>query len=1831
MWKRLGILCCLGALLWAVEYEKNDWLYYGFWNLYNSGLTKPAVPALRKAPAEAAKWNATMRLNSYHLVNEYIGKQFYFITEYSGDDTVRLAPSFYVLKDKKEYLVWWNIPNTDSRQYFSFMGQSGLILGSIDIPEPETAEYYAQLDGEKPFKITNTSALNISDLRRGLRTDWQHDIPGEYNISAREKFNGLSGQVEFKRFYLGGLRPQAVLSPAQNEQFNKVAVNERDILVNECALPREVFRGARLPQNYYFCPDKTIAEALNYYKKYSSSFQTDPYFLKKNYLPKGANGFNIKVIAKEPELKVLNDGNLTLIGKRDPLSWTIISLGTIDSPEDLAELKGAVRLSTWYETAGLKAGYFGWQTAFIDVVQYDKNGQTIGENNSLTFPILSRTPRLENYAGVLEHEFIVAKDTVKLELLLKISGAPDTDKNKPGAVLDSLVLEKAALQKGTELLDTAKLFTAAVPLKLNSGKAIFNPAGVGLFVGDRSFTLDPQKRSIRFDLQEARDYSGFYTNIFNVANTDELEISAILDSKLKAYGSPPNWAINCLEIVYYDSNGRQVYPADSGMERYPKISAEPNTRRTGKGLFIVPRERGAQYAQIRMHFSRKNDPLTNRADNQDYFLGQASAESIVLRPALKLTGTANVLPGNGTFYDNIDGNPLSWTAQGTYIAENLPSAERKVIFENHNFGWSALKTEIDIPAQANVLRGKMSLDIQSIETNLAPWEGFGFFLEADVRVPGGAIFHYSGIPVFTVSGDQFVRLERISLPQKKELEYYIPLYHENQKIVKLYWQLALLGKGRVELLPLEPVPEASILNVELLQEPAFNPLLWSQYSLYAAGANSFQFQKSYELKTTAGTYTFSYAELLAERLSSAGLENKNISAELKNLALDEVKKTDKYEVKVLPAYGRVTTYTEFDGQVIEVSFKTSGSKDARFNLQAYIVDEKNGNVRQAPIYRLESDGRWKTIDRVFEVGAAERFVIDSSEYPGTAKGVLLTLGGFHGIVNYSDLQLNYYTKFDRKNLSGKKKKEQKLSGLGRGTVLARQALLDRLNGENLVELTGNAYPLAFFSTPAAELDTQIRAAVKSNKWNFNRGSWLYQDGKEFTLSGFTLVGETFQKWQELRRREFASAATPYWWSDIAVPPAAVPAKYEDYFLLFCAAQGQSWKKAGLNTIRVHQLFSSWSDLSEVDFNLLIRALRQWQTEGFVIIVDALPNTDFTGSYFGKDFSAKPYAEAFSNTNDLFRAALVLPEVSEQYVKPALAKILTAFKQNNFWPEEFTYANEVGFTQGYWTIDKYNPQSNSYFSRAYHFYYGRYLQQIKNDKYWQNFLAQSDKLLQEHMQSVQLKQLLTDVSALNNNLTERYYIKDTGSYVYYNILRAEILNAYPLYQTELNTLREDGYNWITHAEATGNFVEQSVQIAKENKARINKLLLKIEAEQNRVAKELQTLLSAPALRNKIKELHTAVFANKMPADYRIPAELRLEYTNSFTQYNKDQVFFTSFLLPVVFTQDVNNFVRQQQPKNRLVIGLNNDYIRDAGELLSRAYVFLNEPNTELRFNKYAHHPIGGHSMLLNPGFGNLFEEDSNIPLNLELFTPPAIYPVQLSETNYTFVGNDNAGEGAWTVMDYLKMAAQKNQILFFHAGPNAVDKPLINDYFNFGNRPYQLNTLGLIASVALHKSLDPQYVKISDFHYDRFAEKIDLQAKGLNAVAGRVLPGEELKGRGISFVYQGKRPRTNLTIVEQKLSNKETALYVFGLERNKNQKNRAGNPELIQSYGLDTIQYEHLAGLVKLSKRKITKITGYYPSGKQVDVPLKNVKQEADVTILDLTDFPGVVCYYLAQD
>ncbi|MDR1113799.1 MAG: hypothetical protein LBL50_01760, partial [Candidatus Margulisbacteria bacterium] len=867
MLKRLAVLMAIMTVLFAAEYEQNDWTYFGFWNLYNSGYDRPTAPALAKNLKDRDKWTATMYLRNYPFVHEYIGKKLYFISEYTGSaDAARLAPSFFVIKDGRTYEVWWNIPGTDNRQYLNFGGRNNIITGWLEIPDPANARFWARLENGQTFAITNSSPVTLTDVRGGLRTNWQHDIPGAYSTGSG-LYAGSSGQTQFYHFYLGAEQPEAVLSPEQSRQLGNLSARDREILADECGLPETIFSGAVLPAHYYYFPQAELAAAQNFYKKYKKDFASDIYFQKKNYLPKGANGFNISVIANDPQAAVENLENLTIQNKQDPYAWTIISLGSFDDTQALAGLKGVARLTAWYDARNLRSGYYGWQNAFLDVVQYDQNGKVIGYNDDLIFSVLNRTPNIEAYSGVLEHEFIVARDAARLEIILKISGAPDYDQAKRGATVETFVLKRVALQKGAEKLDVEKLFKVGAPLVLNGANSVYlPPAGLGLFVGDRALTIDPARRSIKYNLQNPREYSGFYTNIFSVAEIEELEIAALFNSDLQKYGEPPSWANNAIELIYFDENGEQVYPADNGAERYPRVDAALNAAQTRKNLFVVPRERGAKYAQIRMNFVRINDTRDDRPDQRHYFLGRAEVNNIVIRPALQTHNAANFLPNDGSFYDNINGQPLSWTVQGAYVEENLPQATRKLVFNNWSAGgWSAVKTEIDIPAAANLLRGQMNIDLQNIETGLNQWEGFGFFLEADVQTPSGALFHYSGIPVFEKKGGQYVQFSRLSLARHGMIEYYIPLYYENQKIVKLYWQIALLGKGRAELLPLKSAPEANILSVELLQESAFNPLLWPQYTLYSVDGNSFQFQKKYELKTDAGSFNYDYAEALAER------------------------------------------------------------------------------------------------------------------------------------------------------------------------------------------------------------------------------------------------------------------------------------------------------------------------------------------------------------------------------------------------------------------------------------------------------------------------------------------------------------------------------------------------------------------------------------------------------------------------------------------------------------------------------------------------------------------------------------------------------------------------------------------------------------------------------------------------------------------------------------------------------------------------------------------------------------------------------------------------------
>jgi hypothetical protein len=618
----------------------------------------------------------------------------------------------------------------------------------------------------------------------------------------------------------------------------------------------------------------------------------------------------------------------------------------------------------------------------------------------------------------------------------------------------------------------------------------------------------------------------------------------------------------------------------------------------------------------------------------------------------------------------------------------------------------------------------------------------------------------------------------------------------------------------------------------------------------------------------------------------------------------------------------------------------------------------------------------------------------------------------------------------------------------------------------------------------------------------------------------------------------------------------------------------------------------------------------------------LPNTDFTGPFFGPSLGKKPYAALLTEPYDLFRATLVLPEVRDEYVKPAMKEIIAVFRANQFWPNSLSYSNETGFTHGFWTIDKHNPNAISHFSAVYYNGYAEYLRLLKQDRVLTTFVRESSQLMQNHIDLVKSQTLLDDAGSIVTMLRAHKRVKDTAAYVYYNLLRDGVINAYPYVSKDLMALRES-FKLLAAEPASDMYYQKLDQRVADISATVEKTRAIIAAKQKQNATKLELLLKD----QKVKE-HIAALCKKLNA-YKpgaTPAAVDFSYIDTFAPLDEEQqrqVFYTSFILPVAFAEDINQFLKKEAQGKKFTIGLNNDFTKDIGALLGNAYLFVNDPTLELRFNKYTHHPVGGHSMMNNPGSGTVFDEDSDIDFNLKLFTPPAPgagYPVQLSETNYTYAGDDDSGQGTWAIMDYLRVIASRDHFIGFHIGLNNCDRPIINDYFNFGNRPYQVNALNVVALTAWQKNTDLNSITPSDFFYNRFANTIELKSKKILGIAGTVRQGESLfltKG-GLRFQYTGVRAKTDCTIIAQHLSADEVVVHFFGIERNNRQRNRESNPNLIQNFGQAPIVYEKISGVLTLycGLSGVARVVGMTPTGKKIPVSSDDYSYANKVLTLD---------------
>lgn len=1838
------ILCSILLLsaLFALDSQNNYLTYPKFWNLYNGGYaTERGQPALYKAPQDQAAWKATMKLNTYKVISSFVGKTLYFITETTGDKVARLGPTFYVIKDQKEYIIWWDEkkivdPAKIQRRYISFNGdQDGLISGALEIPATDKGYYYCQPpSGAAAYLITDTTPIALDDIRKGLRTDWQHDIPGAYEISGTEKFPGKSGRVIFTRFYLGGTPLQEVLLSERDSWLAKLSKKEQEILATQFGL-NLVFAKDKLQENQYVASSEKIAEIKDYYEKNQSNFSTNYYYSAKNYLPSGDNPLLWVNEAKDQTTEVaVKNGKYQILKKLNPNSWFITKIGQIQDQQKLKELRGPVRISAEFTADELRRGYFEWQSVYLDIIQKDNKGKVLS-TQALRLPA-SSTEEL-NLTGIFENEFILSEKAYTLDIYLKIAGCPTDDKEKQGATLKKMSLSKVLLSKPESKLDLAKMFESAPARPLERIKQgdkeylQFKSAGTGLFIGDRKLTIDPKKRQISFALQSAEEYSGFYSNIFDVRKLSELELAAFFDGDLKKNGDVPEWATTTVELNYYDSDGNQVYPADYGADRYQKLFyTKSDGPQTAKSFFSVPQQRGARYAQLKIHFLRAFDEKLNKTNTTDYYTGEASASFITARPALNLPQNKN-FAADGSFYKHINGLPISWSVKGVRVDEDISTQKRTVVFENTQDNWSSLKAEYAVPDKATALRGLMNVEISNIETGLGVWEGFGLFLEADVADQQGNIFHYTGIPVYQKLDNKLVRLERLPLPRQGIIEYYVPLQHEHLKIKKLLWQLALYGKGKVTLHPLDKALNADIIKLEFLTDGASanNPALWAQYGLYSADNSGFTFQKSYELRTNGETRYYSFAETMLEHLQGALRKELDLSA-VKNLAVNEELKYDDLTIKALPSYARVEKElsVEADMRYLQIGFTlSSGDRAARYNFKTYLLDG-DGNTLEIPIIRKSGLNKWQKIaadQDIFDLKEGrEEFIVPVRKRDFNTAAVRLVFGSNQGEITFSDLKIysvqNMPVQFTADSVA---EQYTFLASSAKNRLIYEQKPLTSealfpLPAENMAALDNREFeavdPRPF--EPAINindlpelkaLDAAIRASIKNGKVFCRNGQWYYAENKPFTPVGFTIVGETFNKWIDLRRKEFDSGnRSPYWAKYLDNAERAKLQKtsnYAEYLALFFGAQAKLWQRAGYNIIRVHQLHTTWSGLDTAKLEITYAALKQLQGSGFLIDFDLLPNPDFTNPYFAK-IHTKRYVNELTNTTDLYKATLVLPEVKNNYVLPAIEQITSDLKKINFWPNSISYCNETGFTHGFWTIDKNNPQHFPYFNRLYSYYYEKFSQNIAAQPELISFMEEGQGLVKKHIQITKAKTLTNELGAISEMIQQRERVKDNAAYVYYNLLRDEVLNTYPLFKNELSAIKNNGFKNLTERPANLSYyqdINKQLKVIKDNLAILQKNITLAEQEN---IKELERLCRRPDIVQKLNSFYTALTAQEMPDNFEPAGSTNFEYIDTFGELSAAQLkqtFFTSFVMSVGFQNEINNYLVKLG--KGASIGLNNDFTKDTQAILANTYIFLNSADQELRFNKYTHHPVGGHNMLLHSGYGNIFDEDSAIAYNLDLFTPlNAKYPVRLSESNFTYAGGDNSGEGSWSIADWLALSGDKDQVLAFQMGRNNIDNQVITDYFDIGNRVFKLNALNLAAVTALARYANKDFAA-PEFKRNVFKHNILDKNSKLNFIAGTAAEqGIDFGNAYLKFKNTGQRKKVDLAIAKIELD-KVAYVMMFGMDRNNRQENRPGNPDLVQSFGSAPLIFQKFYGILSVKTAKpVRSIFAITPAGEQHRLP-----------------------------
>ncbi|MBU0579868.1 MAG: hypothetical protein KKA19_01720, partial [Candidatus Margulisbacteria bacterium] len=729
----------------------------------------------------------------------------------------------------------------------------------------------------------------------------------------------------------------------------------------------------------------------------------------------------------------------------------------------------------------------------------------------------------------------------------------------------------------------------------------------------------------------------------------------------------------------------------------------------------------------------------------------------------------------------------------------------------------------------------------------------------------------------------------------------------------------------------------------------------------------------------------------------------------------------------------------------------------------------------------------------------------------------------------------------------------------------------------------------------SEKDMQIRNSIKNKKVFYQEGKWYFAPNYIFIPAGFTIVGETFNYWFNLRKAEFKNFKTnpPYWLKFLSSEEnqALKEVHSEKEFIKYYArAMANLWASRGYNMLRVHQLFAVWSGLNREDINLVVAILKIWQEEkGFLIDFDLLPNPNFIGPFFSKDLNNKKWAKDLSNLTDLFKATLVLPEIREEYVKPALKDIFNVFIENNFWPNALSYCNETGFTHGFWLIDANNSEKHAYFSNQYYLYYDRFkkflAQNTSEAKTIKEFINSSYALFQTHVQIVKAKKLAQNLSNIIDLLASKKNLRTIGLYGTYNLLGEDIIAQFPEFSTELYTLRqgtkktwppENGLGWFAEAKVNLDYYQElSAQLAFLKQA-LQKLENSINKKQQSVSSQLLLLVQDPLLTKALKVAQEYILTWK--AGGQTPENIYFAYIDSFDSFSPDQQaqsFFTSFLLTTSFCKNINDFIRTQAPAQvNYVVGMNNDYIKDPFELISRIYLYSNG-KMEWRFNKYVHHPMGGHAMNRHAGQGNIFAEDSDINYNIELFHPLLSnnVPMRLTETNYTYVGDNSSGEGCWTNFAYLYELSRGNSILGFQHSLNNIEQNTLRDYFNFGNNPFKLSGFNLVA----YQSLKQQNINIE---FNPFSQQIIANSNDFSGLGQLIGKGETIihPQHGWKFNYNGDLGPTPITIMVNNLDSKNILVSFYGIERNTNQKNRPGNANLIQTFGTAPILYQNFPGI-----------------------------------------------------